>query len=519
MGSIIASNITHVVVHAMPAAWGHNKPLCALVVHILEDHPEIVVTYFTASGMYSKIIAELKRLEPAKYAAIESRMNIIDIAGPDIDLLKPLDTFESNFQALYSSSHVTCLTTKKTINGLPRPTLAIIDPFTPYAFESIRKTAGLKVSILAWWTSNAGSLLRLLGPAHLGGVAEPALETAEGRAEIKKKIFEGEQIKWHECIGKVVNIPGINPSYDYEWFPQESPVTNIAAVVEKTGSIYIREADGVICVSTPCFEPEADAVVKEWFASMGKAWYTVGPLMIHSPNMNSRLIQAKSESDISVEAFLDRIQNEFGSKSLLYLTKMSFGTVWWSEQDDRVWAVIDGLIEKRQPFLFSHPSPFMHFPAEVKKKIDTSGIAMELSWSPQELILTHPVTGWFLTHGGWNSVQEAFAHRVPMIFWPFQADQPYIVMRMLALKAALELIEVRTGIVGARIPYKCKELPAFTPASAKAEILRLVEKLRLEEGSVIRKNFEAVASTVGQAWNVPDGESRKNALAMLKKFP
>lgn len=124
---------------------GHNKPLCALVVHILEDHPEIVVTYFTASGIYSKIIAELKRLEPARYAAIESRMkcvhsntpafvetvlilsSIIDITGPDVDLLKPLDTFESNFQALYSSSQVTCLTTNKTINGLPRPTLAIID--------------------------------------------------------------------------------------------------------------------------------------------------------------------------------------------------------------------------------------------------------------------------------------------------------------------------------------------------------------------------------------------------------
>lgn len=62
-------------------------------------------------------------------------------------------------------------------------------------------------------------------------------------------------------------------------------------------------------------------MVKEWFASMGKAWYTVGPLLIHSLNMNSRLIQAKSESDILVEAFLDRIQKEFGNKSLLYVSE------------------------------------------------------------------------------------------------------------------------------------------------------------------------------------------------------
>lgn len=93
---------------------------------------------------------------------------------------------------------------------------------------------------------------------------------------------------------------------------------------------------------------------------------------------------------------------------------MSFGTVFWPEDSERVWAVLDGLIEKRQPFLFSHPSPFQNFPDEMKKKIEASGIAMELRWSPQELILKHPVTGWFITHGGWNSMTEAFIHRVPL---------------------------------------------------------------------------------------------------------
>ncbi|KAH7878442.1 uncharacterized protein C8R40DRAFT_1167180 [Lentinula edodes] len=511
-----ASKHKHVVVHAIPAGWGHNKPLCAFVVRMLEEQPDVVITYLTASAVYSKIMDEFKRLEPARFAAIEPRLNIMDIAGPDFDVMKPLLTFAPSLAALCSSGSVTCLTTKKVINGLPPPTLAIIDPFAAYAFESIRPIAGDSIRILAWWTATAGSLYRILGPAHLGGVADPTLETVEGRAAMKKKLLEREQIGWHDCVGNVVNIAGIEPSYDYEWFPQKTPILPIAAFLEKIGSIYIREADGLICVSANAFEPEGVAALKAWYTSMSKDCYAVGPLSIHDTgNQSSKSVQTENDTNVLVNVFLDRIQEEFGDKSLIYV---SFGTVFWPEDSERVWAVIDGLIEKRQPFLFSHPSPFQKFPDEMKKKIEASGIAMELRWSPQELILKHPVTGWFITHGGWNSMTEAFIHRVPLIHWPFHADQPYNAMRMLTLKAGFELVEVRTGPVGARIPYKCKELPAFTPESAKAEIMSIVEKLKQEEGFVVRKNFEAVANAISKAWDVPDGQSRKDFLAMLKKF-
>ncbi|KAJ4473111.1 hypothetical protein J3R30DRAFT_764566 [Lentinula aciculospora] len=506
----------HLVVHAVPGGWGHNKPLCAFVVRVLEAQSEVVITYLTASAIYSKIMGELNRLEPARFAAIKSRLNIMDIAGPAFDTMKPLLTFGPSFAALYSSGSVTCLTTEKTISALPPPTLAIIDPFAAYAIESIRAVAGNGLPILAWWTATAGSFFRLFGPVHLGGVVDPLLETAEGRAAMKKLLLAREQIKWHDCVGNVVTIAGIEPSYDYEWFPQKTPILPIAAFLEKTGSVYMREVDGLVSVSASAFEPEAVAAVKQWYTSMNKACYSVGPLSIHVPRVEgSKPVHTENETDDLVNVFLNRIQKDFGDQSLIY---MSFGTVFWPEESDRVWAVIDGLIEKRKPFIFSHPSPFHRFPDEMKQKIAASGIAMELSWSPQELILTHPVTGWFITHGGWNSMQEAFMHRVPLIFWPFHADQPYNAMRMLTLKASLELIEVRTGPVGARIPYKCKTIPSFTPASAKAEIMHLVEQLKGEEGSTVRGNFEAVADAVCKAWDAPDGEPRKDLQAMLADF-
>ncbi|MED6142812.1 hypothetical protein PIB30_001011 [Stylosanthes scabra] len=45
------------------------------------------------------------------------------------------------------------------------------------------------------------------------------------------------------------------------------------------------------------------------------------------------------------------------------------------------------------------------------------------NWCPQEQVLGHPSIGVFLTHSGWNSTLESVCGGVPMICWPFFAEQ------------------------------------------------------------------------------------------------
>ncbi|CAN1853831.1 UDP-glycosyltransferase 85A7 [Linum perenne] len=88
-----------------------------------------------------------------------------------------------------------------------------------------------------------------------------------------------------------------------------------------------------------------------------------------------------------------------------------------------------GLANSRKPFLWvirpdlisDNSAGTLSVPAKFVEQ--TTGRGLLAGWCNQEQVLKHPSIGGFLSHMGWNSTMESLSNGLPMISWPFFADQ------------------------------------------------------------------------------------------------
>ncbi|CAM8946501.1 unnamed protein product [Rhodiola kirilowii] len=85
-----------------------------------------------------------------------------------------------------------------------------------------------------------------------------------------------------------------------------------------------------------------------------------------------------------------------------------------------------GLANSKHPFLWIvRPDVVMGesgtLPKEFYDEIKDRGLIT--SWCPQPEVLKHPSVGVYLTHCGWNSITESLVGGVPLMCWPFFAEQ------------------------------------------------------------------------------------------------
>ncbi|CAL5062728.1 unnamed protein product [Urochloa decumbens] len=102
---------------------------------------------------------------------------------------------------------------------------------------------------------------------------------------------------------------------------------------------------------------------------------------------------------------------------------------WLDAQADRsVVYFLSGLVAAGYPFLWVLRPDMVGVSQatvlqEVARATGNGEQARVVAWAPQRDVLRHRAVGCFLTHAGWNSTLEAVVEGVPMVCWPFFADQ------------------------------------------------------------------------------------------------
>ncbi|KAI7751520.1 LOW QUALITY PROTEIN: hypothetical protein M8C21_022432 [Ambrosia artemisiifolia] len=131
-------------------------------------------------------------------------------------------------------------------------------------------------------------------------------------------------------------------------------------------------------------------------------------------------------------------------------------------------------------------------------------------WAPQVLILSHQAIGGFLTHCGWNSTLEAICAGVPLVTWPFFADQ------FLNEVFIVEVLKIGVRI-GVEVPVIFGDEDKVGVLVNKEEVKRVVECLMEEdiEGEQRRRRVRELA-TMAKIAMTEGGSSYENVSSLIR---
>ncbi|TFK89457.1 glycosyltransferase family 1 protein [Polyporus arcularius HHB13444] len=504
----------HIVTYTA-SAWGHARPLVHLSARLVKLRP-VNVTILTNTAYYTRITTELARSFEPEDEEHANRIRVISIN--DVAFLRSDEgdkAFEEAWKALVEERELVCTQTGTRFPPLPKPQAIILDFFAIDGYNSVRAISGNSVKAFTWHPGSTYAMFYLFGPESLGGKGNIRLKAEEIVRQTGRSFDDVvREIAFSPPEGEVVRIPGMAPMYAHEYYPQDFNIPDeIATRIFPRVFETLETVDGAILFTPESYEPEAVKAYKGWFAETGRPAYVSGPLLPSASKKTANESEKKlSKESAEIQEFLDETLKTSGEKSLIYI---SFGSIFWPvKTPEKMWAFLDVIMELKKPFILSHASPFASITDEIREKVKAYGKGVLSPWTPQQLILDHPATGWFVAHGGHNGVTEAISAGVPQILWPFGGDQPLNAVHIAdQLQIGYELIEVRTGH-GLKPIYRNGRKPVGTIEALKAEAREVLSKAFGEDGAKKRERLQALRKAVNSEWE-DGGASKRDMLAFL----
>ncbi|KAJ7810980.1 hypothetical protein B0H14DRAFT_3756020 [Mycena olivaceomarginata] len=435
---------THHIVAMLPPAWGHTISYIYVAVQMISKDPALVVTILQHNIIVSQMEAEL-----ATCSYDKTRLRIIGVGDKDIPRVGP-NGLEESFHQLANGWMDTIPRLCQGTDGWPKPQTIHLDfGCGGLIIEETKKILGPKCKVLVWFSSALASMPACLNEYDFTAIAREIFSDENKRnGRSMDDILLQVIVAWNgsdKLSGAIVKFPGAPDMYDHERGAYAAGPPEGFKLILPTAQTLAKAADGYIVPTSACFEPVAVPYCRELYKKSGQELFTVG--------MQTRALCGQDSAPVvltneMLKLFLGNAVETYGANSVLYI---SFGVAVLphchapTNRGAREYTP-----QPRQTLSLRSRAwwRLAALPKELIERVNSTGKGLVCDfWVEQRAILQHPAVGWFLTHGGFNSISESLAEGVPLIVWPVGGEQPVNAAFLSSdpNPVVFELLQIRTG--------------------------------------------------------------------------
>ncbi|KAJ7141551.1 hypothetical protein C8R46DRAFT_1200689 [Mycena filopes] len=447
---------THHIVAMLPPLWGHT---------MLAKDPSLVLTIVQHNSLVKKMETELvgyshdnarlcivgtgekECLDPSMLNLLDSRLIAASLP------LRP-NTLNDAIEQLVAGWLELLPKMAQGMETWPKPRVIHLDFFPGgFVIGPTKQIMGPGCKILTWWSSALAAMPTYLTGFDFAAItvevfADEARRLGRSEDEILQQVAEA----WNgtdALSGRIIKCPGVPDMYDYERVAHAVPpapgIGHFFVQFQKLAKL----TDGFIATTGSCIEPVAVPFCRELYRARGQELFTVG-VQAHPLCWSGGI---STISNQALKSFLDGALSQYGAKSVLYISfgisRLSHGSFFFPTATPQlIETLLDTLLALDHPFPFilglggqmaSLPQPLIQ-----RVNATAKGLICDF-WVEQRAVLQHPPLGWFLTHGGFNSITEALTQGIPLIIWPTGAEQPVNAALLSAAPhpVAIELLQAR----------------------------------------------------------------------------